>query len=155
MTDFSSCPDVRLAVPSDEERLLELMRVACEEDAQHPINIEKVRDVVRLHFERRGGLVGVVGDDELKGYVLMAVVPVWYSDDYQLQEFSLFVAPDHRKSTYAKQLMAFAKQASEGLKLDLMIGVLSTARTEAKVRLYQRQFQQSGAFFTYRPSEAT
>lgn len=151
MTDFSDCPDVRLASPEDETELLRLMRIACEEDAQHPINEDKVRAVIHLHFSKRGGLIGVIGDknSELKGYVLMCVVPVWYSDDYQLQEFSLFVSPDYRKSTYAKQLMSFAKKASDGLAIDLMIGVLSTERTAAKVRLYQRQFKTAGAFFVY------
>jgi hypothetical protein len=84
----------------------------------------------------------------------MIVDEIWYSPDYQLLELSLFVAPDHRKSTLAKQLMAFSKAASEGLKLDLTIGVLSNDRTAAKVRLYQRQFQTAGAYFLYRPQSA-
>ncbi len=152
--DFSGCPDVRIATPEDEDALISLMRIACEEDAQHPINEDKVRSVVRLNFDKRGGLIGVVGNkhDELKGYVLLCVVPVWYSDDWQLQEFSLFVSPDHRKSNYAKQLMTFAKRASDGLNLDLVIGVLSTERTEAKCRLYARQFKTIGAFFTHKPA---
>jgi len=49
--------------------------------------------------------------------------------------------------------MAFAKHVSESLNLDLTIGVLSNARTEAKVRLYQRQFPQKGAFFVYSPAK--
>jgi GNAT superfamily N-acetyltransferase len=77
--------------------------------------------------------------------------PIWYSDDWQLLELSLFVHPDHRKTTFAKQLMQFMKAASEGLKLDLTIGVFSNSRTEAKIRLYQRQFPQVGAYFCFRP----
>lgn len=151
---FDNCPDVRIAVPEDEPELLRLMRLACEEDAQHVISEEKVRAVVRLHFEKRGGMIGVVGDKggELKGYLLMVVTPVWYSDEHQIQELSLFVAPEHRKSSYAKQFMAFGKCVAEGLHLDLTIGVFSNSRTEAKVRLYGRQFQQAGAFFMYKPS---
>ena len=64
------------------------------------------------------------------------------------------VHPDHRKSDKAKQLMQFSKTASEGLSLDLTISVLSTDRTAAKVRLYQRQFENAGAFFLYRPASA-
>lgn len=151
--DFSLCPDVRIAAPEDEEELLRLMRVACEEDGQHSMNEAKVRDMVRLHFDKRGGLIGVIGDKggPLKGYLLMVVMEVWYSLEHQVQELSLFVAPEHRKSSYAKQLMAFGKRTADGLNLDLTIGVLSNSRTEAKVRLYERQFPKVGAFFVYKP----
>jgi hypothetical protein len=72
-----------------------------------------------------------------------------------LLELSLFCHPDARRSTYAKQLMTFAKKAAEGLSLDLTIGVFHNQRTEAKIRLYRRQFgDQIGAYFCFRPSSA-
>ena len=153
MTDFSDCPDVRIASPEDEADLMRLMRIACEEDGQHSINEDKVHNVIRLHYEKRGGIIGVVGDKggELKAYIVMVVAEVWYSSEWHIQELSLFVAPKHRKSNFAKQLMAFSKRTSESLKLDLTIGVLSNERTAAKVRLYQRQFPQKGAFFVWHP----
>ena len=154
MTDFTDCPDVRLAVLEDLPELMRVTRLACEEDGQHSYDARKVLEMMRLHFEKRGGVIAVVGDKggELKAYLLMVVSPVWYSQEFQLQELSLFVTPEHRRSTYAKQLMAFSKQTSEALKLDLTIGVLSTSRTAAKVRLYQRQFPTAGAYFIYTPS---
>jgi GNAT superfamily N-acetyltransferase len=154
--NFADCPDVRIAAEEDEAELLRLMRLACAEDAQHPINEDKVRDVIRLHFDKRGGLIGVIGEKggELCAYILMVVNEVWYSSEHHVQELSLFVAPDRRKSNYAKQLMAFGKHTAKGLHLDLTIGVLSNSRTEAKVRLYARQFPQCGAFFVYRPNSS-
>ena len=151
MLNFSECPDVRIAVPEDEAELLRLMQLACEEDAQHPIDLEKVRAMVHTHFEKRGGMIGVVGEKvgELRGYILMIVIPIWFSEDCQVQELSLFVAPDHRKTSYAKQLMNFAKKTADGVGLDLTIGVFSNSRTEAKVRLYERTFAKAGAFFMY------
>jgi GNAT superfamily N-acetyltransferase len=153
--DFNNCPDVRLAVPEDLPGILELMRVACSEDAQHPMDEDKVFAMVRRYFDQMGALIAVIGDvGAPTAYLLMVVDPIWFSQDYQLLELSLFVHPDYRKSDRAKQLMQFSKQASEGLNLDLTIGVLSTERTEAKVRLYQRQFKTAGAYFVYRPSSA-
>ena len=151
---FDECPDVRLAHISDEPELMRLTELACSEDAQHSFNPQKVNAFLHLHFNKQGGVIGVIGErgGEIKGYILMMVTEVWYSSDYHVQELSLFVAPDHRRSNYAKQLMAFAKRTSDALNLDLTIGVLSNHRTQPKVRLYQRQFPQKGAFFIYHPA---
>ena len=155
MTDFSDCPDVRLAVPEDLPAIMELMRSACREDAQHEMNEAKVLTVVMRYYNKQGAMLAVIGEvGNPIAYCLSVIDPVWYSDEWQLLELSLYVSEAHRKSTYAKQLMRFMKQASEGLKLDLTIGVFSHERTEAKIRLYARQFPQVGAYFCYRPQES-
>jgi len=151
--ELQKCPDVRWAELDDLPELMRLTKIACDEDAQHSYDAEKVLGVLRLHFEKRGGVVGVIGDKgkELKAYIIMVINEVWYSRDSHVQELSLFVAPNHRRSNYAKQLMQFSKQTSDVLTLDLTIGVLSNERTAPKVRLYQRQFPSAGAFFVYSP----
>lgn len=155
MADFKNCENVRLAVPEDVPELMNLMRTACGEDGQHPIDEEKVYAMVRRYLDKGGALIAVIGEvGKPVAYLIMVIDQIWYSTDYQLLELSLFVHPDHRRSNYAKQLMAFSKQASHGLDLDLTIGVLSNDRTAAKVRLYQRQFNQVGAFFVYHPSQS-
>jgi GNAT superfamily N-acetyltransferase len=156
MTDFSGCPDVRLASPEDLPGIIELMRSACREDAQHEMNESKVLAVVMRYYNKQGAMLAVIGDvGNPVAYCLSIIDPVWYSDEWQLLELSLYVSESYRKSTYAKQLMRFMKQASEGLKLDLTIGVFSHERTKAKIRLYERQFSSPvGAYFCYRPQEA-
>lgn len=152
---FDECPDVRLAEPEDLPELLNLMRVACKEDTQHEMNDEKVFHMVMRHYNKQGAMVAVIGELGFPvAYCLSVIDPIWYSDAWQLLELSLFVHPDHRKTTFAKQMMKFMKTASEGLKLDLTIGVFSNSRTEAKIRLYQRQFPQVGAYFCFRPQAA-
>lgn len=154
--NFEYCPDIRLAEVDDIPSLMALTRLAAAEDAQHPYDSDKVFNVVRRHYEKTGGLIAVAGPkgEPIRGYLIMIIDEIWYSPDYQLLELSLFVDPEHRRTTIAKQLMTFSKQASEGLALDLTIGVLSNDRTAAKVRLYQRQFQTAGAYFLYRPASA-
>lgn len=157
MVDFSGCPDVRLAEPEDLSGLLELMRVACREDAQHEMDEERVLNMLRRYYDKQGAIIAVIGEPgKPEAYLLMVLDEIWYASPgtMQLLELSLFVHPDHRKSDRAKQLMQFSKQASEGLALDLTIGVFSNSRTEAKIRLYQRQYKQVGAYFMYRPSSA-
>jgi GNAT superfamily N-acetyltransferase len=155
MSDFENCKDVRLAAPEDVDGLMELLRLACQEDGQHPLDENKLLNVIAGYFNKMGVVIVVIGEvGKPVAYLLMVIDQVWYSNDYQLLELSLFVHPDHRRSDYAKQLMAFSKQASNGLDLNLTIGVLSNERTEPKVRLYKRQFKQAGAFFTYHPSHS-
>ena len=77
---------------------------------------------------------------------------MWYSDQDILEEKAIFIHPDYRnaKGGRARRLVEFSKEASDYLKIPLIIGVLSNHRTEAKVRLYERQFgKASGAFFLY------
>jgi GNAT superfamily N-acetyltransferase len=150
---FDDCPDVRIAQQSDEEELVRLAQMAAEEDNQGTFDIDKVRSVLNLHFHKAGGIIGVIGNPghKLKAFTLLAITQPWYSSDGQVQELSLFVDPDHRKTDYAKQLMVFSKKTSEALNLQLSIGVIANEKTEAKVRLYQRQFPQAGAFFRYNP----
>ena len=155
MADFSKCPDVRLAVPEDIPVLLDLVRSYCEEEGKHPMDEDKVLHHVYRYFEKMGVLIAVIGDvGSPVAYILMEVCPLWYSQDFELLEKSHFVHPEYRKSDRAKQLMDFSKQASNGLNLELKIGVLSNDKTAAKVRLYQRQFENAGSFFMYRPSSA-
>lgn len=155
MTDFSSCPDVRLAVLEDIPELLNIMKEACAEDAQHKMDEEKVLSMVMRHFNKQGAMIAVIGETgKPVAYVLAVLDSIWYSQDWQLLELSLFVSENHRKSTYAKQLLQFLKASAEGLGLPLTTGVFSHKRTEAKVRLYQRQLPQVGAFFCFTPSTA-
>ena len=153
---FDDCADVRVAAPDDRPEIMRLTRIACDEDGQHSYSAGKVSEFLDLHYGKRGGMIGVVGDvgTELKAYIFLVVTQVWFSDDWHVQELSLFVSPSHRKSTYARQLMAFSKHVAKSLDLDLTIGVLSNSRTEAKCRLYQRQFKSAGMFFIYKGGDA-
>lgn len=157
MVDFSGCPDVRLAVPEDLHGILNLMKIACAEDAQHEMDEERVLGMIMRYYNKDGAIIAVIGEvGKPEAYLLMVLDEIWYAKpgSFQLLELSLFVHHDYRKSDRAKQLMQFSKQASEGLALDLTIGVFSNSRTEAKIRLYQRQFKTAGAYFMYRPSSA-
>jgi hypothetical protein len=77
---------------------------------------------------------------------------MWYSDNLVLEEKAIFIHPEYRSARggRARRLCEFSKHAADTLNIPLIIGVLSNHRTEAKVRLYERQFgKPSGAFFLY------
>jgi len=101
------------------------------------------------------GLIGVIGEvGSLEGAIMLAFGTPWYSERVTIDEHFSFVDPAHRASSHAKSLIAYAKHMTDELRkvdetVKLVIGVLSTKRTAAKVRLYERQLQPSGAFFVY------
>lgn len=144
---------VRTAVPSDEEGIMELARLVNNENGVFKMNEDKVRALVRPSLYLHGGIMGVIGPkDRIEGLVLLRVSQYWYSDATFLEEMCVYVHPEFRaaKGGRARKLVEFAKKASERLGMPLMIGILSNSRTDAKTRLYERQFgAPAGAFFLY------
>lgn len=143
---------MRIATPLDEKAVMDLCVMLHEENGQHPLNIEKVRYVIRRCLAGQMGIIGVVGNqNDLRGAICILIDPVWYSDDLQLLELFNFCHPDHRRPSCAKPLIEFAKKCADETGLDLTIGVLSNIRMEAKVKLYGRMLPKAGEFFVYSP----
>lgn len=149
--EFKECPDVRLAEPEDIPEIMRLFKEYLGENGVGAFSEEKIVSILALHYNKNGGVIGVIGDvgHRLKGALVLVVQQNWYSTDYHLQELSLYIDKESRKSNFAKQLMIFAKKAAELLDLELRIGVWSSERTEAKINLYKRQFNFRGAFFSF------
>jgi GNAT superfamily N-acetyltransferase len=96
------------------------------------------------------GFIGVIGPvGALEGCIMLTVGSMWYSEEFTLDEHLNFVDPAHRASNHAKALIGYAKECSDKIGIRLVIGVLSTKRTAAKVRLYERQLTPAGAFFIH------
>lgn len=144
---------VRTATPADEEGVMELARLLNAENGVFKMNEDKVRAIVYPSLYLHGGIIGVIGPStRIEGMVLLRVSEYWYSDAPFLEELFVYVHPDFRaaKGGRARKLVEFAKKASEKLELPLMIGIISNSRTDAKTRLYERQFgNPAGAFFLY------
>lgn len=141
---------VKIAAPEDEEEIMELCRQLHEENAMFAMNDAKVRAMLRRAFDRQGGILGKIGETSIEGVVYLSMGTAWYSDDPYLEEVFLYVRPECRRSKNAIMLMQFAKWCADSANISLLIGVLSTQRTQGKVRLYQREFSQpAGNFFLY------
>lgn len=141
---------VRIAVPSDTEELMRLMRAAFVEQPIFPLNEEKMREVIRKGTHRDCGVIGVIdGPKGLEGYIIGVLSSYWYTDAWHLEELSNFVHPDHRHPGHAKALIEFIKWFAEQMGVPLLMGILSTKRLEAKIRLYKRQVTQAGAVFVH------
>lgn len=118
--------------------------------------IDRLLDPANIAANDTGprGLIGVIGEKKLEGAIMLSFGSPWYSDELTMDEFLNFVDPDHRCSNHANTLIDYAKHMVDQIRIKhpsfkLVIGVLSTKRTAAKVRLYERKLTPSGAFFTY------
>jgi hypothetical protein len=145
---------VRIGTPEDIHPMMELALQACEENGFVDPNPQKLLAEIWPALNLDHGLVGIIQDEgeQLEGAILLRVNPMWYSDAMVLEERAIFIHPNYRsaKGGRARRLCEFSKKTADTLEIPLMIGVLSNHRTEAKVRLYERQFgKPSGAFFLY------
>ena len=146
--------NIRIGTPEDIHGVMALAMAACEENGFVDPNPKKLLNEIWSALNLDHGLMGVIGPKggKLEGAVLLRIGAMWYSDSQVLEEKAIFVDPTQRsaKGGRARRLCEFSKQVADSLKIPLIIGVLSNHRTEAKVKLYERQFgKPSGAFFLY------
>lgn len=151
--------EVRPAVAQDRREIWRMLRLLWAENAMFPISDRKVDFYLDrlLHPENIApddlgprGFIGVIGPvGALEGCIMLTVGSVWYSEEFSLDEHFNFVDPAHRASDHAKALISFAKHCSDKVGIKLVIGILSTKRTAAKVRLYERLLVPCGSFFIH------
>jgi GNAT superfamily N-acetyltransferase len=150
---------VRAAVPQDEPELWRMLRILCAENGMFSISDRKVQTYLTRLLHPKSiatgdtgprGVIGVIGPvGALEACIMLTIGSVWYSEDWTLDEHLNFVDPEHRRSEHAKALISYAKHCADQIGIRLVIGVLSTKRTAAKVRLYERQLTPAGAFFVH------
>lgn len=148
--------DIRVGTPEDVHDVMDLALTACEENAFVKPNPSRLLEDIWPALNLEKGLMGIIGTpNHLEGLVLLRLGKMWYSDQDVLEERAIFIYPEYRnaKGGRARRLCEFSKRVSDNLNIPLIIGVLSTIRTEGKVRLYERMFgKPTGAFFLYRAS---
>jgi hypothetical protein len=146
---------IRLGVPEDINEVMNLALSACDENGFVEPNPQKLYNEIWPALNKIYGMVGIISKPggPAEGGILLRIGAMWYSDRMVLEEKAVFIHPDFRaaKGGRARRLCQFARETSDILDLPLMIGVLSNQRTEAKVRMYEREFgKPSGAFFLYK-----
>jgi hypothetical protein len=145
---------IRIGSVEDMDEMMDLALMGCAENAfVNPDPGLLATDMWSL-LSKDSGIVGIVckADGPIEGAILLSTGKMWYSHDPVLEERAIFIHPDYRaaKVGRARKLCEFAKSVSDALGIPLIIGVLSNSRTEAKIRLYKRQFgEPAGAFFLY------
>ena len=156
MTDKASSNDlhIRVGVPEDIDEIMVIAVQAAEENGFLEANPRKLAEEIYPALCQDHGIVGLIGrkGEAIEGIVVLRIGTMWYSDTPVVEEKAIFIHPDYRsaKGGRATRLCEFSKKVSDTLGIPLIIGVLSNNRTQAKVRMYERQFgKPSGAFFLY------
>lgn len=141
---------VRVARKSDEPELLRLLHLMHAEGGLLPLDVERARETFNIAFNRKGGIIGVIGDGKIEAATYLLITTHWYTRSHHLEELFCFVDPDHRQSTHAKSLIAFAKDSATALAMPLLIGIMTNKRMAPKVRLYRGQLgHPAGAYFIF------
>lgn len=142
---------VQIATPSDRVEMISFLHVMHAENGVVPLDEGKMVQNLDRGLARQHALIGVIKcEGKIAASVGLFLAQFWYSTVYHAEDFWNFVLEDYRKTAYAKELLTFAKYAADALEMNLLMGVLSTKRTEAKIRLYEKQLPFAGAAFWYK-----
>ena len=135
---------VRTGTPEDIDGMMELALAACAENGLTNPNPLKLLNEIWSSLNLHHGIVGIIGEPGKtpEAAILLRIESLWYTDDLSVVERAIFVHPEYRsaKGGRASKLCFFAKKTAKTLGYPLVIGILSSQRTEAKVRMYERQF---------------
>lgn len=147
---------VRVGVPDDIHALMELALLGVEENAYSRADPMKLLQNMWAALILDHGITGLIGPvgGPLEGAVVLRIGTSWYGsdDDQIIEEKAIYVRDEFRsaKGGRAARLAEFSKNVADTLGLPMTIGVLSTDRTAAKIRLYRRMFgEPSGAYWLY------
>ena len=145
---------IRIGTKEDIHDCMELALSATEENGFLSPNTVKILQDMWAALNLDNGIVGIIGERGAKpeGAVLLRISKMWYSDDDILEERAIYIRPEFRNARggRAKRLCAFSREVSDKLGIPLIIGVLSNHKTEAKIRLYKREFgEPAGAYFLH------
>lgn len=146
---------VRVGTPDDIDPMMEIGMMACSENSFVPVEPKMLLRDIWAALNLHHGIVGIIGapGEPIEGAVLLRVGNVWYnSTALIIEEKAIFVHPDYRsaKGGRAVRLCEFSKKVAGDLGLPLTIGVLSSERVAAKVRMYRRVLgEPSGAYWIY------
>src|SRR5262245_44852817 len=158
---LTTTQDVRIAGPDDLPEMHRLCVGAHTEIGLFPMDVAKVDWLLhRLLFPHlidpndvgTRGIVGVVGEPErLEAFSILVISHLWYATQPYLSELGVYVEPQFRSRGHHKALIHWMKEQSNLCGLPLMTGIMTTHRTEAKVRLYEREIPKIGAVFKFDP----
>lgn len=141
---------VIVASPADEKEIYELLCIMHHENGLFQMDPDLVWSMIQSCTRGKDGIIGLIrGEEGIEAAICLMITNLWYTRELHLGDVFDFVHPNYRKSTRAKFLLEFAKKCSDEMSIPLMTGVVSNVRTEAKIKLFERQMKKAGAFFLY------
>lgn len=148
---MTECPPiVEIATPKDQQEVFDLLCELHQENAMFEMDPEMVMSYIVRATNQDGGLIGVIKEKgKIVGCILLFSEKFWYAKSSYLAEYLNYIHPQYRKSNYAKDLIDFAKWSSEQMELPLIMGIMSTIRTRAKLHLLNKKMFFIGGLFAW------
>lgn len=147
---MNSFEGVRVARPDEVDAIYNLLLELHAENGLFTLDPAKSRKTIVDLLDPSRGVIGVIeGPNGLEGSIGLFLTAWYYTTDLHLSEFWNFVKPECRRSTHAKRLIEFGKWVADDLGVPLHMGIVTTSRAEAKMRLYRRQLKQVGGYFLH------
>lgn len=147
---------IRLAKPGEEAMVFDFFVKSHADNGFFPISSKKVIDTIMRAIRGENASIGIiVGPQGIEAATGLCLEQTWYSESWFLAELLNYVDVDHRRSRHAQALLKFQKDFSDkitkalGYSVPIIPGILTRSRLQAKMRLFQREFQQVGALFIY------
>lgn len=160
MSNGATIASVRLATPADVEPILKILtgpNGLYENSAQGlgvSMDVTRVKTHVHAACHRQGGVAGVL---TVGGFVVgsigIFIWQPWYSADWTLCEYWLFVLPEFRSTKAFDALQTFAEEHRQemskimGRELMLQETIVTHDRLDKKIRLWKRRTKMIGAVF--------
>lgn len=144
---------VRIATRRDEDALLDLCKHEHAENGTGAFSPDKALMMIRRAFDPHRNdpaIIGVVGHETIEGGICLVVDAPWNAEEPYIDCVWQHVFSGYRRSSHARDLIAFARRLSEpspvGLGLPLRMRIVAGAKTEQQTRLYTREFGDPAAF---------
>lgn len=152
-----------MATPDDEKKIYYTLMGLKEDNfielpmaSMLPISDAKLKVHITQGCSGNGGWIGVIdGDDnDIIATTGVFVVQPWWSEEWSLSQYWLYVDEDYRAGTgYGRDLFHFAKWLREdrskaaGYTVPLETSVLSNRRLKEKMRLWGRSARMVGGLY--------
>lgn len=146
-------PKVRLALPEDDEPLLEMCRRLHQENGLFAFSDRKVMELIKNATTRNPEAltaIGVIGPpDKLEGSICISITEFYYTEELHVTELWNFVDAPYRASNNAAALIEFGRSSARAANLPFFTGIITNKQMAGKVRLYRKIMGRPpvGAFF--------
>jgi GNAT superfamily N-acetyltransferase len=143
---------LRLAQPSDSERLFDICTAAYRENGFGGLDPAAVREVIRKGVNGENCVFGVIdGPLQIEAVLGMQPNKLWYGGDgdWYWAELLFYVRPEHRRSRHARRLFEFAGWWERHMQMPVVISVFPTEELELKEALFARHAKRTGSIWLF------
>jgi GNAT superfamily N-acetyltransferase len=134
-------PKIRYATPEDYPHIIAVSEELHKENGHSKIYYPAAEAAIMDAINKNRAVIGLIGPvGDIQGIIFLRLAAFWYAEpgDTFLEELFLFVPEAYRKTHAARALLQWAKMRAEKLNVPLLIGALSSTRTKAKLKFYEK-----------------